>query len=422
MAKTGERYSAARAQILRSVGIDPTVTDGYPYRTGVCSDTAAVRNLLEHVGVRAPDGAPLSEAMVYGLAGGVGFLYVVFEYQGTPPLLSVLTRYDTAADQFTIGALRRLGLGLDVAETTSAAKARRTLDAALEDRPVACVFDSGTMRDVTLPGTMAGMAPTIAVVTAAPADDDDGYRIDAGDGHPIERSADAVDGSRAAYKSAKRRCAVIGDPGAVNDLGSIIHDAIGDTLHRYEHAPYKGFKSNFGFAGMEKWVKLLVDERSAKGWPKQFPDGALTCLALRRTYQGLEYEMTGPGAGRAMYAAFLEDAAEITGHEAYRAAAEAYTAAGAAWSDVAAFVAGCGLAEVEAGCAMLDAYMALLDERADAASRADVSAQIRGSGAGCDVTPDDARALYAELATHVREATAAERVAFDALCGAHAPA
>lgn len=28
---------------------------------------------------------PLSEALLTGLAGGVGFLYIVFEYKDTPP-------------------------------------------------------------------------------------------------------------------------------------------------------------------------------------------------------------------------------------------------------------------------------------------------------------------------------------------------
>ena len=44
--------------------------------------TAALRILLTHAGVRAPHtGAPFTEAMVFGIAGGIGIGVVSFYYE-----------------------------------------------------------------------------------------------------------------------------------------------------------------------------------------------------------------------------------------------------------------------------------------------------------------------------------------------------
>lgn len=413
MTKTGERYTTARAHVLAARGIAPDETgaDGYPYLPGVCSDTGAVRNFLEASGVRTSGGEVLSEALVTGLAGGVGFLYIVFEYQGTPPLLSILTRFDSAADRFAAGSLERLGLELEQTETTSANKARKTLDAALDaGRPFLCVVDQIALERSLGPAEYRGMLPTLVCVTGR---DGDALLVDTGAAKPLRVTHDAFAEMRAACKKGKHRSWTVAET-KLTDLDDAVRQAISDCARRYTEAPYKGYASNFGLAGMEKWAKLLVDEKDRKGWPQLFSEGGRACLALRRTYQGLQHELTPPAAGRGLYAEFLREAATHTGHAPYAEAAGRYDEAAERWTRIAERIASCDVPEVRTGCEMLDRYAEFLDEQATG-SGTQLALQLRASSSEAELSKEAALELYRELSELVQAAIDAERAALAAL-------
>lgn len=414
MEKTGERYSTARAMVLSQLFRESpgASAGGYPFAAGVRTDTGSARNMLRALGVRdRATREPLSEAMVFGLSGGVGFLYAVFEYPGHPPLLSVLTRYDTSADQFVVNGLKRLEPAFTIFETSGAGRARTVLEEELaEERPAACVVDLATILPGVAPGVLRGMAPTVVV---AARQEGSGVVVDVGRAEPRRLTSEEFASARGAYKKAKNRVATLGRAGSTVDLGGVIDDAIAATLHRYEHSPYKGFASNFGFAGMEKWAKLLEDEKDPKGWGKLFGEGERACLGLRRAYQGLEYEMTGPGAGRWMYAEFLGEAARSCGHPGYARASKAYESAATAWSRASAFIASCHVPAVRTGCEMLDTYAEMLDQNAPGSPpTASDGAHTKDSST---LGRTEARAIFAQLAGLVREAIQVERQAFDVL-------
>lgn len=418
MQKTGERYAAARARILAKWTPDADAPDGsYSFSPGTCRDTGAARNWLRALGVReAVDGPSISEALLTGLAGGVGFLYMVFEYRDTPPLLSVLTRYDTSADQFVFGGLRRLGIGARVTETGSAKKARAELDSALESGSGAlCVVDSVTLAQSSAARELVGMVPTVVAVVGEEGGE---LLVDCGAAEPLRIDHAALARARTGFKKAKHRMLTAEHGALPGDLPGAIHSAIDDCLDRYENAPYKGYASNFGFAGMEKWARLLTDERDPKGWPRLFPEGRAACLGLRRAFEGLEHEMTSAGAGRFAYADFLRAAARITGREEYSSAAIRFDDAGERWSAVAGAIAACDVREVRSGCDLLDGYSELLDAQAPSSERERIATQLSNSAQPCDLDAESARAIYARLAGLVREAIEAERQAVGALSGA----
>ena len=114
MDKTGERYTAARAQVLGNASASPTrhsfpgVLPGYNTFGGIQSGTAALRNLLASIGAVSPlDGAPYTESLVNGLCGGPGFLYAVFEYKGWPPLVSLALRSRSMPDVYIAEGVSR---------------------------------------------------------------------------------------------------------------------------------------------------------------------------------------------------------------------------------------------------------------------------------------------------------------------------
>src|SRR5258706_10312420 len=82
MEKTGERYSAARRFVIEKA--DPVAADPATrwLFAGIVPATPALRTMLAHAGVRAPHtGEPFSEAMLFGIAGGIGVGVFAFHYQ-----------------------------------------------------------------------------------------------------------------------------------------------------------------------------------------------------------------------------------------------------------------------------------------------------------------------------------------------------
>ncbi|MEZ6004793.1 MAG: DUF4872 domain-containing protein [Planctomycetota bacterium] len=411
MQKTGERYTTARAHILAKLGLIEPSAGGYDYRPGICPDTGAVRNFAEACGLHLPNGKAPSEALITGLAGGVGFLYIVFEYGGMPPMISVLTRFDTAADRFAVGALERLGLGLQSSQTASAAKARKDLDAALDrGRPVLCIVDAPTLKSGLTPKELRGMAPTLVTVVSR---EGERYQVDTGRGAAFEVDAAHLAEARAANKKCKHGAWVPAGTADSPDWSAAIQGAVAACAGRYTEAPYKGFASNFGLAGLEKWARLLVDRKDKKGWPTLFPEGRLASLALRRTWQGLEVEMTPPAAGRGLYAQFLREAAHLTRTPAYETAALAFDRSANAWNALSECIASSGVPAVASGCELLDAYAESLDEAASGTR--DWPAELSGAAEGPGLDRDGALALYASMAEHVAVVLDTERTALAAL-------
>lgn len=67
------------------------------FGTGRHRESSLVRHAL---------GSTHDEALVAGLAGGIGFMYFVFEYAGHPPLLTIVERRFGAPGAFLAGTRR----------------------------------------------------------------------------------------------------------------------------------------------------------------------------------------------------------------------------------------------------------------------------------------------------------------------------
>ena len=121
-----------------------------------------------------------------------------------------------------------------------------------------------------------------------------------------------------------------------------------------------------------------------------------------------------------MYAAFLREAAALTGHAPYASAAEAYDQAASAWTRVSTFIAECDVPEVATGCEMLDAYAELLDEQAGLAQAQKAADRVTESTRGGTLPKAKALEIYAALAGHVEAAIEAEEEAVRTLRAARA--
>ena len=90
MAKTGERYAAARRTLIEGAAdghhAEPTTdagtASGYRMRGGLHPETATLANVLANQGVVSGlTGEPLTEAAILGIGGGLGAGYILWEFQ-----------------------------------------------------------------------------------------------------------------------------------------------------------------------------------------------------------------------------------------------------------------------------------------------------------------------------------------------------
>jgi hypothetical protein len=417
MAKTGERYAAARAQLLALRGAAPAATETYPgvfpgYDTfgGIQGNTGAVCNVLRHAGVRSPiTGAPYTEAEVNGLCGGPGFLYAVFEYKGWPPMLTLALQGRSMADEYVALGLSRLGVDLATSETTSPEAARKSLDAALSAQKAAlCTVDVASLSYYGLPAEFAGAGPHVVAVVGA---DDTGVWIDDRGARPRHLSFEELATARARYRQGRHRLVTVNGSRPGHDAAAAMQEAITDTARTYTTpAVPKSFRVNCGFSGLDKWRQMLVDRRDKKGWPTLFAEGPRAYAGLQRAYECIESGIA-PGAGRALYADFLDEAAAALKGKALGQAAAAYRESASHWTNIASLIADCGDRAIRDACEIAHRRLEIGDHAAAGESKEAVELWTRRQdlASACTLPAAAATALYGRIAEMVGRIAETER-------------
>lgn len=427
MAKTGERYTAARAHLLTAnrrpaaladvfasagVGVGVGLLNGYDRFGGIQGDTGALCNVLRHAGITSTHtGAPYTETMINGLCGGPGFLYAVFEYKGWPPLMSLALRSRSMNDLYISDGLSRLGVRVTTSETTSAGAACKALDSALSaGKAPLCVADVASLPWYGLPSEFVGGAPQVVAIVGR---QDEAVWVDDRSTRPIRMDLDELAKARASYRHAKHRLITIEGPNKSQDAPPAMREAIATTARRYvEPAVPKAFWVNCGFSGLEKWRQMLTDTKHSKGWPALFSEGSRAYSGLQRTYECIEC-ISGPHAGRALYADFLDEAAGALREPPLKKAAAAYRDAGLLWEQAAALIANCDDAAIRQACEIADRRFELADTHGAGISKEsrELWQKRHTLGADCRLSQAGARALYANLADIAGRILESERAA-----------
>ncbi len=278
-----------------------TLIKGYDQFGGRSPESAPLTNVLHALG------AQYSEAMVFGLAGGIGASYFVFEYKGMPPTVFLGMRHGLYGHaEFLGNACKRIGATAVFRETTSRGAAQKHLFELIEAGQPAVAWVAGKE---TYSYHYVGVAGL----------NGDSVLLDDMDTAPVRMSLEQFANKRAAIASFKNRLLTVTLPAAKVDLRPGILEAIAATVRGMHEAPVKSFASNCGLVALEKFARLLVDEKDKRGWRKQFPAGPKFENGLKwvHTY-------TRKGAYRGMYADFLQEAAKITKRKPLAACAKEY--------------------------------------------------------------------------------------------------
>jgi hypothetical protein len=389
MAATGESYTTARRHVVAKAaragapplpaGILPRYTD---FGGGQHHPSTLLAHLLRQAGHVAPhSGQPYDETLLAGLAGGIGFMYAVFEYKDIPPLLTIVAQHHPAPWLPT--ALGHLGIGFTESHSSSTPAALTALDKALADgQAVYCEVDR-----TRLP--WHGCEPAVytdayGVVVAGPS-----YYLDDLAVTPLPLSRADFGAAWAAYRKGRHhRLTVHSGPSTV-DLPAAVRSAVAMTVaHLTGPVLGNSFDVNFGFSGMRRLAAQLRDERGKLGWATRFGAPVPFFHGVRRLYECIEEQYTAPGATRPLYADFLDQAAGIAGEPRYAEAAALFRHSGALWSRLATRA-----GSVSSG---LGAYAELAEERMDLILRLGRNAV------------DDIRALNARIDALVLEYASAD--------------
>jgi hypothetical protein len=407
MTRTGESYTTARRHLIVTAAranagaLPPGLVPRYDtFGGGRHRLSTLASHLLRQAGHVAPHtGKPFSEAMLTGLAGGIGFMYAVFEYAGWPPLMTIVAQHHP--DPWLPAILRRLAIGHTEQHSGSPRPALAALHRELDrGRPVYCTVDltalpwhagetafSGTPYEVVVAGRHDGRI-LIDDRAVTPAALDEPEFAAAWSGHRKGRH------HRTVLEPGPSPTAAV--------LCAGLRDAIATTVAHLT-GPVLGhsFDSNFGLSGMAKLVAQLRDTRTRSGWARRFGSPVDFFHGVRRLHECLELQFTAPGGTRPLYADFLDEAAPILGAPALHEAAVTFRESGTLWSRLAARA-----AEATDG---LGAYTELCEERLVLmlTGGADVAGELRALTARIDELTrdyadglgDDGRAaLFAELA------------------------
>jgi len=308
------------------------IIKSYKLPGGKHPETATIKNALAGLGVKAPHtGKPFTEAMLLGIAGGLGIGYILWEFKKYASAILVMAFQNkwNYPVKFTANLCNRLGIKPIFKETGGTAAAEKHLKEALEDgTPAIAWVDQFHLPYMYLPETLNGCMGWI--VTAYGIDEaENKVLIDDLGKKPLTLSREEFAKARARIPSYKNRLLLLEAPKTI-DLENAVIDGIRDCVN------YLGAKSDtFALPAMAKWAKLMTDTKNPKGWPVVFKKRNGLYSTLTSIYEGIAYKSSEGDGLRAMYADFLSEASAVVNKPQLKEIAAQYKKIGKMWANLA---------------------------------------------------------------------------------------
>ncbi|MCG8352184.1 MAG: BtrH N-terminal domain-containing protein [Chloroflexales bacterium] len=338
MQKTGESYATARRHIIRrteQADEDPATCWHVP---GNIPATTALRVLFAHTGTQAPHtGEPFSEAMLFGIAGGIGIGVFAFYYEREDvATFFVGGRHQWHDDNaYLCDALDRLGITPIIQATSGAKTAEQQLRAAL-DRYGPCIVwvDMAELPHRAMPESWSGGG--YHVVTVYKIDDSDATALigDLAD-EPIRVSLTDLARARARIKKQQHRLLSIPSALKSPDLRQLVYAGLQRCSAGLLHPTLPNSQSNARLEAIQTWAERMHGARSKERWERVFRPGPNFWRGLCSIYDFIEHYGTGGGLCRPLFADFLSESAEALGDPALATLAEQYAELGRSWSELA---------------------------------------------------------------------------------------
>ncbi|MEV0205094.1 BtrH N-terminal domain-containing protein [Streptomyces sp. NPDC050788] len=259
----------------------------------------------------------LSESLVFGIAGGLSFIYWRTKQMPTPFVGGRIK-----PDTLSANLADALNLRLSVHETSSVKRAREQL---LEE------LESGTVVGLKLDRYFLDYSTDdfrFAAHYVACVGRDDADRFALVETQPLGlqwatgESLTTARNARGPMSSRNRAFTLARQKGGLPDLGEAARKGIKMAAETILNPPI----TNFGYKGMHKVADLMP------GWLDDLESPA---VSLREISTIMEDAGTGGGLFRAMWADFLAETAELTGTGEFREVSDAYREVSKKWTEVA---------------------------------------------------------------------------------------
>ena len=411
MDRTGEKYMVARRHALNA----RPVSD-YELRGGNDPETSACANAFANRGIDDPfTGQPISEGLVLGVGGGLGAGYILWEFNATKGTdrkvvtLGFRNQWQYP-DRWYAKVCQRLGVAVQVHETSSAAKARDLLDEALDDGIPAIAFVStADLPYWHLPAEQSGWWGYPITVYGI---EGDRYLVDDRNTGRLTIGADDLAAARSRIPSYKNRLVVADAAASELDEEQLVTGVRAGLEEQLAHLSEKSV--SFSLPAFDKWAKMLIETKNAKSWSKVFADRVGLIEALVSVGEQVDDRGMFGGSLRRLYADFLSHAGELIAIDLSEPAS-AYVVASERWLDVAAV---CRSVPAVDEASRLNRVRRNAVERGDIANDAAAKAAegiAIALGAPDLIGPDEITDLFANLSEAISAAANAERDALETL-------
>jgi hypothetical protein len=336
MRRTGESYTTARRHVVGQIEVLQDPSPSRWHLPGNIPATTALRVLVTAAGIRDPrDGNLISEAMLFGICGGIGIGVASFYYEKADfSSFYVAGRHlwtDDAA--YLSGALARLKIKPVITETAGEKGAAKNLLEALTDgRPCIAWIDMAGLPHRGMPSAFSGAGYHLVTVYSMNEDAGTALIGDLTD-VPIEIDLKQLAQARGRIKQFKNRLMTIPRTAISMDLDSLVKSGLQACHEGLLHARGKGAGMS-GLDILQKWATQLGGGKQ-DGWSKMFPRGHRLWQGLTSIHDYIENYHTGGGLCRPIFAEFLAEASTLPGWNRLSGLSERYAELGRMWSDLA---------------------------------------------------------------------------------------
>lgn len=305
------------------------VVDTYQQFGGIHPETASLTNVLAASGLKNPlTNQPFTESMLFGIGGGIGAGYILWEFQEHRHQTAVkvivvafqhLWQYPV---RFYQNLCDRIGVTIAMPETGSRKVAADTLGQALANGRSAVVWvDPAFMPYHQLPELMKGHGIQLIGVCGT---DDDGVLVDDCAAVPFRVPADVFADGRARVGSNKNRLLLVEGVEPTDVAGAVQQGLQAAVDHLSSDS------DSFGLPAFRKWGKMTTDAKNKKGWLNLFNDERGLYSTLRSAFESVD-PTADRNPLRGLYATFLREAADVTGNQKLLDVATKYDALQAMW-------------------------------------------------------------------------------------------
>jgi hypothetical protein len=302
---------------------------------GIHPPTAALMKILLAKKISNPiTNQPYTEALLFGIGGGIGLGYILFQFKHLPnPILVLGFRNQwNNAQAFLETLTDRLFLQVHFQEFEKNEKARQELEQAVNrQQPVIVWVDKAHLPYRQLPADLKGFI-SHQVTVYGHDERSSHWHLDDLSIHLIEIREKTLSIARenTSPQNYRMMTFINAESFSVQELRASIIDGIKDCAAQLTQT-----QPNLGINNLDIWANQLTDQVGFTGWPHLFKDHRSPYLVLRTAYESIKLNGADGFALRKMYAEFLQEAAGMLSNYALNAVAGQYLQLANHWSNLA---------------------------------------------------------------------------------------